>query len=131
MRFLNYLKEDWYVRPSSEVGSIFKQRWGGGKGNEIILYVYDIEDKNLYWKIESEDEIVKNKYDQTWNSKTEDHTGILFAVGKHVYEWGVGWVHGIIIKNKIYPYEGDESKITQDSLAAIRRYIKKNWWVSV
>jgi hypothetical protein len=130
MRLLKYLKEDWTIKSAGAVYKVYDKRWGV-KGDEVILYVYDDTNKSLYWKIESEDEIVKNKFERTYNSKTEDHYGMLSRIGVLDIDinYGINWSHGIILKNVIYPYEYEESKVSQASFFAIRRYIKNNWWI--
>ena len=130
MRLNNYLKEDWVIKGSNQVYRIFKNRWGHGNSDELIIYVYHEPSKNLFWKIESDDFIIKNNYESVYNSRTEDHTGILIKIGAGInIEWGKGWAHGLILKNHIYPYEDEEINLSQSSFFAIKRCINKKWWI--
>jgi hypothetical protein len=132
MRLLNYLKEDWTIKSSTAIYQVYDNRWGDdANGNDIILYVYDRKNKALYWKKESGGEIIKNKHERTIKSKTEDHHGMLFALGVSDMDvdWGITFAHGIILKNKIYPYENEESKLSQEAFFAIKRCLKSSWWV--
>jgi len=136
MRFTNYLKllnEGWTIKPHTSIRNAYNFRWGGG--SVVILYIYFKDTKNLYWKAENSNVIYLNKKrlkDKGFvGTEHSDLVEIAIEHGEELsnqWRYGKELVHGLIVKNKIYPYENEESPLSNAAFRAIYEYIDDEWW---
>jgi hypothetical protein len=91
--------------------------------------------KNLYWKAEHSNVIYLNKKRlKTKGFVSTEHSNLVEIALEHGEELSNQWrygkelVHGLIVKNKIYPYENEESPLSNAAFRAIYEYIDDEWW---